>query len=73
MRARVQAATWKSWFHKADLIKDAWLAREAVSAPNHPHDLETLDRGRRSLDGLEASCRLYDLLQRPMVCLALLH
>ncbi len=51
--------------HKADLIAYAWLAREAVSAPDHSHDLETLDRGRRSLDGLEASYRLMTCFNAP--------
>lgn len=53
--------------HEADLIADAWFAREAVSATDHSHDLEALDCRRRRLHGLEASRRLDDLLQRPMV------
>jgi len=33
--------------HAGTLIAHAWLAREALSAPNHSHDLEAFDnRGR---------------------------
>jgi len=45
--------------YKADLIADATLAREAVSAPDHSHDLESLDCGCRCAHGLKAACGSY--------------
>jgi len=39
--------------YEADLIVDASLAGETVSASDNPHDLEALDRGCRRLHRLE--------------------
>ncbi|MGI4827001.1 MAG: hypothetical protein ACRYFU_02255 [Janthinobacterium lividum] len=54
--------------HKADPMVDAWPAGEAVSAPNHPHDLKALDCGGRCLHRLETVCGSDDPLECTMIC-----
>jgi len=54
---------------QTDFVADTSLARKAVSAPNHAHDLEAFDRGDGSLHGLKASRGPNHPLQCTMICL----
>jgi hypothetical protein len=53
--------------HQADFIVDTLLAGEAVTSPDHTHDLEALYCGWRGLHRLKASRWSDDPLERAMI------
>lgn len=48
---------------------NTFLASEAVSAADHVHDIQTLDRGCYCLHRLKAASRLDHSLERAKICL----